>query len=98
MLYTVYLPILLQQLDERRISVRYKCICRGKPVVSPTSRFARMSLTYFASTALSTSTKKTKPLCLQVGEHDSMPGISDQSCQILSSITMFQLCHAKFAY
>ena len=36
-----------------------------------------MSLTYFASTVLSTSTKKTKPLCLQVGEHDSMPGISD---------------------
>ena len=28
MLYTVYLPILLQQLDERRISVRYKCTCR----------------------------------------------------------------------
>ena len=28
MLYTVYLPILLQQLDERRILVRYKCICR----------------------------------------------------------------------
>ena len=28
MLYSVYLPILLQQLDERRISVRYKCICR----------------------------------------------------------------------
>ena len=59
---------------------------------------AGMSLTYFASTVLSTSTKKTKPLCLQVGEHDLMPGISDQSCQILSSITMFQLCHAKFAY
>lgn len=47
---------------------------------------AGMSLTYFASTVLSTSTKKTKPLCLQVGEHDFMPGISDQSCQILSSI------------
>ena len=59
---------------------------------------AGMSLTYFASTVLSTSTKKTKPLRLQVGEHDSMPGISHQSCQILSSITMFQLCHAKFAY
>ena len=31
-----------------------------------------------------------------VGEQDSMARISDQSCQILSSIyTMFQLCHAK---
>lgn len=33
---------------------------------------AGLALTYFASTVLSTSTKKTKPLCLQEGEQDSM--------------------------
>lgn len=53
-----------------RYTYQYHCSNLTKEEYqSAISVSAGMSLTYFASTALSTSTKKTKPLCLQVGEH-----------------------------
>lgn len=82
-----------------RYTYQYYCsILTKEEYQSALSESAGMSLTYFASTALSTSTKKTKPLCLQVGEHDSLPGISDQSCQILSSIYDVPVVSRKVVY
>lgn len=53
-----------------RYTYQYYCSnLRKEEYQSAISVSAGMSLTYFASTVLSTSTKTTKPLCLQVGEH-----------------------------